>query len=289
MRAKEFIIKEAFISTSKGFAPHDIGYNPDEDEGYGTRHLQTMANDIRRDCAPYIQANKATLKQGINLWRGVKGADRLNDFVIVGNVRTDRSPRDTNSYWHHLMDQFFMNEFGYAYRSGSMFAYTDPGNTTDYGIPFAVFPIGDYDICYSPKITDLTVDFASGTANNYCITSMLRNMTFDDIANLAQRYDMQWKTHDDIKISIEQYSYAIGRGVFRAGPTRETTGFDNPMTNFMLDYVIPRLDYTETYSIADIGDSEAMVKCQKYYGVLGPSTYRTGDKTIEKLMGMVLS
>jgi hypothetical protein len=170
-----------------------------------------------------------------------------------------------------------------------MFAYLDPHNTFDYGVPYAVFPMGDYDICYSPKITDLTVDFASSSANHYCITSMLRNMSYDDVEGLAEKYGMNWRDQTDVKLAIEQFSYAVNRGIFRAGPTMTQTDFSDNMPRFMLEYVIPRLDYTETYTIADIGDSEAMVKCSKYYGVMGQATYQTGDKTIAKLMGMILA
>ena len=292
MRANEFLIEMPFVSDlNKGFSRQDTklpGQEDDEDSGDITmKHLENIAKTIARDCAPFINNNWTDLQNGKVLYRGVKGADNLRDFFIKGNVRTDRAPRDTPTPWHNLMDEYFKKTFNYPYRSASMFAYMGSAMSVgDFGIPYAVFPIGDYDICYSPIISDMTLDLATNW-DSYAIKRMLDRMSFDDVKNVGAQYGFQWTDKSDIIDAFKTFMMGLNAGMYRKS---DEFGFDRKFKKFMMGYFLPRVDYMETYNIADIGQSEAMVKCGNYYGVLAHQNYRTSNQgmgVVAKLIGMM--
>lgn len=265
MRANEFLLEAT--QTPRGYEPEPFGFDATNDDGITRAHLQEIANVIRRDCAPFIQNNREALLSGIYLNRGISGADRLNDFFIKGQVRQQRPPRDTPVFWHKLIDSYFQKEFGFPYRSASMFACIDASAACDYGVPYAVFPIGEYDICFSPKIQDFTFDVATNS-DSKAINSVIGNMSYDDVRNVGAKFGFDWSDHVEIKTAFVD---------FFTGARAST---DPYFEAFISKYLFPRLGYTETYSIRDLEDSEAMIKCANYYGILKAPTYRTKDTAV---------
>lgn len=273
MRATEFLTEDY-----KGFTQQDFGFDKEDDIGVTMNHLQVIADTLRRDCAPYIATNKLWLKEGNNLYRGVKEANRQEDFFIKGIVRADRNPRDTPRRWHDFFNTFFQREFGHPYRSDSMFVFTKEYDTNDFGAPYAVFPIGDYTICYSPLISDLTTDFTDPSMSMTPFNAVLRNMSFADIKSANERYGFDWQTHGEIADTYLR--------VIRGQSTNEGEAF----SEFLMEYILPRLGYEETYDANNIGRSEAMVKCSGYYGVMVSGMHGVNsNKAVKELMSMVLA
>ena len=272
MRANEFLFEDY-----KGFTRQEFGYDKEFDDGVSMSQLQVMADILRRDCAPFLATNKGWLSQGNNMYRGVKEADRKEDFFIKGTVRTDRGPRDTSRHWHDFFNEFFVREFGHPYRSASMFVFTKEYDTNDFGAPYAVFPIGDYTICYSHLISDLTTGFTDPGMSSTPFNAVLRNMSFADIKSANERYGFDWQTHGEI---ADMYLR-----VMRRQYSNETEEF----MSFLMEYILPRLGYEETFDASDIGRSEAMVKCSGYYGVMVSGMHGVDDKAVKKLMEMVLA
>jgi hypothetical protein len=73
-------------------------------------------------------------------------------------VRKDRVPLEMNRKISAVIDDWFNEKFGFRARSQSLFCYGEAGrgNAETYGShQCAVFPIGDFQFVWSPKVGDL--------------------------------------------------------------------------------------------------------------------------------------
>lgn len=110
------------------------------------------------------------------LVRGVSGSALSNVIAMVptkdpkystqvmkGLVRKDRKPLDTGETVTDVIDDWFLEKFGYRARTQGLFAIVSSGNqryaTAHYGFPSLIGVPGKFKIIYSPKVEDLTVEF----------------------------------------------------------------------------------------------------------------------------------
>ena len=56
---------------------------------------------------------------------------------------------------HNRVDEYFSNKFGIRFRSQSVFCTGDYASALNYGEVAAIEPIGNFEICWSPKCYDL--------------------------------------------------------------------------------------------------------------------------------------
>ena len=56
---------------------------------------------------------------------------------------------------HEEVDEYFFNNFGIKFRSQSVFCTGDIKSALEYGKVAIIEPIGDFQICWSPKCYDL--------------------------------------------------------------------------------------------------------------------------------------
>ena len=81
--------------------------------------------------------------------------DDIGDIRIKGIVpRIDRRPKDVSKLLHKLSDMYFKTKFGIAYRSNSFFCTGNKSFASDYGSVCLIFPIGDFNFCWSPAVHD---------------------------------------------------------------------------------------------------------------------------------------
>ena len=111
---------------------------------------------FQRDCAPAI-AQLRPLDHNIMLFRGMHQTPR--DWAVL-DVRTNRRPKDTPTYIHHVLDDWFLDNFGFRARSAAVFCTGSEKQAWSYGKIYAIFPIGKFEFVWSPKIRDLllTID-----------------------------------------------------------------------------------------------------------------------------------
>ena len=282
MRAKEFIIESGEYE--------DAYVQPDEraqTDGYITK----LAQEIRQACGPFIQANHAEMKANNFMYRGVKGA-QTSDMVIKGSVRTDRYPRDTPTQWHEVLDQFFLKQFGTKYRSASLFATNDVNNTYDYGVPYIIFPVGNYKMCYSPIIEDVTVDLSGGlstmqTKLSPTVQIIINDIPDDEIERIATSLDLPIKDSIDLTLAIRDFSLGKKRTDTWNGYGDYVRRYDGPnFPTMLVDFILPKLQYRETAKFYDANDSEIMIDCQGYYGV---RSTRNSPAARDRLLDMILS
>jgi len=130
----------------------------------------TFRELIERDCKPFLQESK---QHGL-LYRGVAeggipidtalsirpGVDSPREHDLIyweKTVRQDRKPKDSQRQQHQIMDNWFKKKFGFGARSQTMFCLGETGKNLlrQYGVPCAVFPIGEFNYVWSPIVKDL--------------------------------------------------------------------------------------------------------------------------------------
>ena len=118
---------------------------------------------IKKNCKPYLNDWK---KSGTwrsspynALYSGRKSKDSFgSEDIIIKNVRKNRKPKDTSIMKHNYYDLKFEEKFGLKLRSETVFCVSDTRFAKVYGKPYYIFPIGKYEIYWSPYISDMTMD-----------------------------------------------------------------------------------------------------------------------------------
>ena len=128
--------------------------------------LYPVATSIVGMCKPFLESIKYNLIK-FAVFRGLERSNPATLFKIPCPI--DRSPRDTEIEQHKAADDWFLHETGIRYRSNALFGTGSYRQASDYGIVYAMFPIGDFNFCYSPIIDDLTgsLEDPVGYADDY--------------------------------------------------------------------------------------------------------------------------
>lgn len=137
MRAHEIITESAFVT-------------------------QQQVDLIMKDCQPFLQASDGKL-----VFRG----QHSDQFINL--VRKNRTPKDTPKDVHKMIDDFMRSHFGIGFRSEAMFCTASLATTLQYGTPRVVFPIGNFDYCWSPSVSDMYEDLLPDMLCHYDADSYL--------------------------------------------------------------------------------------------------------------------
>lgn len=138
---------------------------------------------LLKDCAPFMKVCK---RSGF-MYRGIKNIDEEDPILIDGmdeiplfkkTVRTDRRPLNSSNEAQVMYDKWFEKKFGYKVRAESMFCFPEDekDGAKQYGPVCLVFPIGDFEYVWSPKVVDLqiyTEDKIGGYGDEADIIAML--------------------------------------------------------------------------------------------------------------------
>ena len=116
-------------------------------------------------CMPFVKEySRISLDKNITtappmLYSGRK----KNDAIFKGTVRKNRIPLSTPEHMHNFVDDIFYELFKVRSRSNAIFCINDYLVAKGYGyIAYAIFPIGNYTIVWSPKYADLYQDILEG-------------------------------------------------------------------------------------------------------------------------------
>jgi len=113
--------------------------------------MQQYANLIKKDCQPYLQAIGGQVDQ-YEMYRGMR---HVHDAFSKRKVRLDqRYPKDSSHELHDYMNDHFYDTFGAEFRN-AVFCTGSLSQVKEYGPEFAVFPIGNFEFLWSPKVEDM--------------------------------------------------------------------------------------------------------------------------------------
>lgn len=87
----------------------------------------------------------------MKLYRGFVNPEEIQDIMTT---LKNRVPRNLDHEIHKLADDYFYKKFGIRFRSQSVFCTGDLQEAKKFGEVRVIEPIGDYVICWSPKVND---------------------------------------------------------------------------------------------------------------------------------------
>jgi hypothetical protein len=219
--------------------------------------LKKALAGIKRDCQPFLLANKSVLSRGQGLYRGIASIDWDTPALLV-NVRTNRLPADMPEHMHKIVDDYFKQKFGHPYRSAAAFASGDETAAAEYGVVCAIFPVGEYTFSTSKNVIDL----------------------FSIFQNTTKLYDT----------GISFGNYSTADICDRVTDIMDSEDDGAEATEFIVN-VLDALKYKETTKIPTTHFNEIMVNCEKYYAVsldaFEEDSYDNNSKKIKKLMRLI--
>ena len=141
---------------------------------------------IKRDCGPFLQQIKGRVDK-LALFRGLGPRAGNASFSKVA-CPVNRYPMSTNPTVHEISDAWFVDHFGISFRRNAVFATGSEDEAGGYGLLYAIFPIGDFKICYSPVIKDLFNEWESfEESNGHCLHNMTSELISDEVDSILRR------------------------------------------------------------------------------------------------------
>jgi len=110
---------------------------------------------LLEECQPFLEEFKKIYLSGtkLPLRRGM--TFQPTEHITKIKVNKNRTPSNTNIRLHNASDQWFLDNFGVKARSQSFFCTSSKAVAKDYGFPFFVFPVGNFEIIWSRRVDDL--------------------------------------------------------------------------------------------------------------------------------------
>lgn len=115
---------------------------------------------IIKDCQPFLEQINYKVKR-LPLYRGLKQIKRDDrgkfeeGLMLKRKVRKDRQPKDMSKQDVSIMDQVFVNHFGYPYRTQALFTTGSYNIADNYGQVFLIFPIGQFNFLWDKESGDM--------------------------------------------------------------------------------------------------------------------------------------
>lgn len=127
------------------------------------KDYEQLVQVIKRDCQPYLNLTEELI------YRGISNSSSIKNSINKLQVRADRRPRDSVKPLHNALNEYLKKKFNHPYRENSLFAtgkksiaigYVTSRNHEDVpkdtGTVCIIFPIGQFDFCYSRKLIDVS-------------------------------------------------------------------------------------------------------------------------------------
>jgi hypothetical protein len=120
---------------------------------YSDESISDIADVIIKNCKPFLNEinNEPTT---YIMWRGTK--ELKNILLLRKTVRLNRRPRDMDQSLFIKVDKWFKKNMGIPFRSQGLFVSGSSTVAKIFGFPNIIFPIGNFEYCWSPIYDDLT-------------------------------------------------------------------------------------------------------------------------------------
>lgn len=177
----------------------------DEEQG-----VSEFFKTISIDCAPFFK-EMGGLKniQNNPLFRGIK---KSIDTAIKTDINQNRLPVDTPEAIHEEFVEAFSQAGFKANRNNSMFCTGSLEQAENYGIPYIIFPVGEYDITWSPDVIDMY------TSAFYTMLAERGNLRIDfksakEFLEFQGFTDTYFDDENDQEIYINNFMYNLGEKI----------------------------------------------------------------------------
>lgn len=150
-------------------------------------NLRNIPEDIWNLIENFLQETEGNL-----MWHGANNKILGYDMAIIKPVHKRPSPRNTPSNIHNELIRAF-DEAGFKANRDDLFVTGDIHEASSYGVPGAVFPLGDYDFTWSPEILDMFTDLNDKNPRQWLsiIPIQFENL-YEDV---AMKYREKWQIY----------------------------------------------------------------------------------------------
>lgn len=131
-------------------------------EKTGDYDVETMLMRLKKDCKPFLK-DMSRSRAGDFMYRGIRKNLRN---MTKRQVREDRTPKDMGEDLHKYLDNYFFKKFKVHARSNAAFCTGSKDLADDFGTPYIVFPIGKYEVIWSPSVKDLFTTFEDASISD---------------------------------------------------------------------------------------------------------------------------
>jgi len=170
-------------------------FNGTQDSEEDVDKRERVIELIKENCKPFLQQ----IDYDVSKYKMFRGYKASNAAAISSKIRLDnRKPRDTSSKIHSLMNSYFESKFGEPFRN-AMFVTGFEAHAAKYGIPYLVFPAGDFTFAWSPRVKDLF-------QQTYSMSDSITEEEFNEWM------DKQIYSNTDLKKAIKQRNEIMIRG-----------------------------------------------------------------------------
>jgi len=118
-----------------------------------TKDIEKAAELLLQNCQPYLKEIDYNIG-GNRIFRGMHVDHK--SFIKEYKVNKARPPKDTPMNIHKTADEWFNKKFHIKFRSQGLFGFGAVVSANNYGRVYTIFPIGEFDYCYSNAYDDLT-------------------------------------------------------------------------------------------------------------------------------------
>ena len=108
---------------------------------------KSFINGVERKCSSYLKIYK---RHNGKFYR--THGDRVETYTLK-KTRKNRRPLDSPLFLHNLVDDWMKKNFGWRGRSEGLFVWGEWSEWISHSD--LVFPIGDFDFLWNPKVEDL--------------------------------------------------------------------------------------------------------------------------------------
>lgn len=160
---------------------------------------------LESNCRNYLK----DLKQ-VNFKRPflLSGRSKNKSPIFKGTVRKNRQPKDTPQSLHDLINDKFEEKFGVRLRGNSLFITGRTTEAKQYGKPYIIFPINEYQVYWSEKVNDLYAYFFSYLEDFYFRTRIYKEEA-NDIFSYVSTGDISYVQKpnfvDELNLAVDQW------------------------------------------------------------------------------------
>lgn len=237
--------------------------------------LEKFKELLVRDCKPFWRDVKHLYNKRKFIFRGLE----TSQLLIPRDVRTDRRSRDTPTALHSVFDDYLFEKFGERFRSSALFASTQRDVVEYYGTPFVIFPIGEYNSCFSPVSADIYSDgFSEKGAGGFLYNGYKKlgwnDQQLEDKLNEYRLYNPNDKKSEyDREFMTFELAWQIYSGYASFIPEyadkKAVEIAAKQMKVFFENEILPGLKYKTGNLTTAVAESagEIMITCKKYYAI----------------------
>lgn len=244
--------------------------NESEMKSTGIISTKAFLEGVKEKCQPFLaDMGKRMVEDDIFIFRGF--ANQASGMRLHGTVRSDRNPKDTDIALHELFNNWTKEKFGIYTRSECLFAIGDESEAVEFGSVYAIIPVGNYEVIYSPLLKDPYDQLFSNPSK---LIMNFHEVNKDNFIEVLEKYelitdeDKHWEDDDSNRMEFQTFRTAFDSVRFGFQSRAPKKDMEN-LKAFMVNEIFERAGYVKDSSCkrAASAGTEIMIHCKEYFAI----------------------